>query len=256
MLNNLTVKKNIRTFSVCPENPSGKKGEGGKATLDVGSAANAARELGQGWKVNPYIVLNAGEIAVLADIKGEGAIKHFWITDSAKYGRQLLLRIYFDGQKSPAVDVPLSDFFANADYNEYRQINSLAMCYNPRKGMNCYFEMPYFKGFRVEIENTGTTHANITIKLIVKKKRYLLTVCIFMPSSGASIHCPIKKYIRYSTTLKETVFMLEPICIGVSNPMAGGEKARSNSILTAIPNSPAFAERAQRIIFAEHIILM
>ena len=98
MLNNLTVKKNIRTFSVCPENPSGKKGEGGKATLDVGSAANAARELGQGWKVNPYIVLNAGEIAVLADIKGEGAIKHFWITDSAKYGRQLLLRIYFDRQ--------------------------------------------------------------------------------------------------------------------------------------------------------------
>ena len=171
MLNNLTVKKNIRTFSVCPENPSGKKGEGGKATLDVGSAANAARELGQGWKVNPYIVLNAGEIAVLADIKGEGAIKHFWITDSAKYGRQLLLRIYFDGQKSPAVDVPLSDFFANADYNEYRQINSLAMCYNPRKGMNCYFEMPYFKGFRVEIENTGTTHANIYYQIDCEEKK-------------------------------------------------------------------------------------
>ena len=60
------------------------KGEGGKATLDEGRAANAARELGQGWKVNPYIVLNAGETAVLADIKGQGAIKHLWITDSAK----------------------------------------------------------------------------------------------------------------------------------------------------------------------------
>ena len=129
MLSNLTLKKDIRTFAVCPENPTGGKGEGGKATLAEGSAAAAARELGTGWKVNPYIVLAAGETAVLADVKGEGAIKHFWITDSAKYGRQLLLRIYFDGQKSPAVDVPLSDFFANADYNEYRQISSLAVCY-------------------------------------------------------------------------------------------------------------------------------
>ena len=93
MLNNLTLKKDIRTFSVCPENPTGKKGEGGRATLEEGSAAYAARDLGQGWKVNPYIVLPEGETAVLADIAGEGAIKHIWITDSAKYGRQLLLRI-------------------------------------------------------------------------------------------------------------------------------------------------------------------
>ena len=170
MLNNLTLKKNIRTFSISPENPTGKKGEGGKATLDEGSAAMAARELGQGWKVNPYIVLDAGETAVLADVKGEGAIKHFWITDSAKYGRQLILHIYFDGQNSPAVDVPLSDFFANADCNEYRQINSLAMCYNPRKGMNCYFEMPYFKGFRVEIINTGTTAAGIYYQIDCEEK--------------------------------------------------------------------------------------
>lgn len=70
MLNNLTLKKNIRTFSVCPENPTGKKGEGGKAPLEEGSAAWSARELGQGWKVNPYIVLDAGKTAVLADVKG------------------------------------------------------------------------------------------------------------------------------------------------------------------------------------------
>ena len=161
MLNNLTLKKDIRTFSVCPENPTGKKGAGGRATLEEGSAAYAARDLGQGWKVNPYIVLPEGETAVLADIEGEGAIKHIWITDSAKYGRQLILRIYFDGQKAPAVNVPLSDFFANADYSEYRQITSLAMCFNPGKGMNCYFEMPYYKGFRIELENLGTVAAKV-----------------------------------------------------------------------------------------------
>lgn len=34
MLNNLTLKKDIRTFSISPENPTGAKGEGGKATLE------------------------------------------------------------------------------------------------------------------------------------------------------------------------------------------------------------------------------
>ena len=171
MLNNLTLKKDIRTFSVCPENPTGAKGAGARATLENGSAARAARDLGEGWKVNPYIVLDAGKTAVLADIEGEGAIKHIWVTDSAKCGRQLILRIYFDGQSTPAVHAPLSDFFANADYNEYRQISSLAMCYNPRKGMNCYFEMPYYRGFRIELENTGVTSAGVYYQIDCEEKK-------------------------------------------------------------------------------------
>lgn len=179
MLNNLTLKKDIKTFSVSPENPTGRKGEGGKASLENGSAAAAARELGVGWKVNPYIVIEPETNKVIADVAGEGAVKHFWITDSAQYGRQLILRIYFDEQKKPAVNVPLSDFFANADYREYRQINSLAICYNPGKGMNCYFEMPYFKGFRVEIENTGTLPVNVYYQIDCEEKKIPLNSLYF-----------------------------------------------------------------------------
>lgn len=135
-----------------------------------GSASHAARELGQGWKVNPYLVAQAGETVVLADIKGQGAIKHFWITDSAKNGRLLILRIYFDGNDNPAVEVPLSDFFCNADYREYRQLSSLAMCVNPARGLNCYFEMPYFKSFKVEIENTGTDCCAIYYQIDCEEK--------------------------------------------------------------------------------------
>lgn len=51
MLSNLTLKKDIRTFSVSPENLTGEKGMGGMVV--EGSASAAARELGQGWKVNP-----------------------------------------------------------------------------------------------------------------------------------------------------------------------------------------------------------
>ena len=88
MLNSLTVKHDITTFSVSPENPTGEKGKGGMAT--EGSASEAARELGQGWKVNPYIVVDAETTAVLADVKGQGAIKHIWITDNTKACRLFL----------------------------------------------------------------------------------------------------------------------------------------------------------------------
>lgn len=172
MLNFLTTKKDIRTFSVSPENFTGEKGKGGMATLDEGSAAYHARELGVGWKVNPYIVMEGGETAVLADIKGEGSIKHIWITDSAPKGRDLILKIYFDGQKNPAVYAPLSDFFANTDYNEYRQLNSLAFCFNSKKGMNCYFEMPYFKSFRVELENLGDSQVRVYYQIDCEEKKF------------------------------------------------------------------------------------
>ena len=168
MLNHLTTKKKIRTFSVSPENLTGEKGKGGMAT--EGSASLAARELGQGWKVNPYLVIEAGEICTLADIQGQGAIKHIWITDNAKAGRLLILRIYFDGQKNPAVETPLSDFFANADYLEYRQISSLAICLNPKRGMNCYFEMPYFQSFRIEIENRGIDATKVYYQIDCEEK--------------------------------------------------------------------------------------
>lgn len=155
MLNQLTTKKDIRTFSLSAENPTGVKGGGARAKIGEGSASSCARDLGEGWKVNPNVLLPAHATYTLADICGEGAIKHIWMTDSSAYGRQLILRIYFDGQARPAVEAPLSDFFLSADNKEFRQISSLPICVNPCKGMNCFFEMPYFKGFKIEIENLG-----------------------------------------------------------------------------------------------------
>ena len=68
------------TRSISPENLTGEKGQGGKTPLAQGSAKEAARELGDGWKVNPYIDIPAGETLVLADISGSGAINHIWMT--------------------------------------------------------------------------------------------------------------------------------------------------------------------------------
>ena len=151
MLGNLTKKHGFKSFSVSPENFTGGKGMGGRAT--EGEGAKCARELGVGWKVSPCVGIEPGETFTMADIACEGAIKHIWLT----YGgvdepRRIVLRIYWDGQESPAVETPLGDFFATAT-REYRQISSLAVCVNPGNGLNCYWEMPFRRGFRMTVEN-------------------------------------------------------------------------------------------------------
>ena len=169
MLHELTLKKDVRTFSITPENLTGEKGKGGMAV--EGTASAAARELGQGWKVNPYIKIEGNTKVDLANINGQGVIKHIWITDSSPAGRLLILRIYFDGHNKPAVEAPLSDFFAAANYKEYRQLTSLSMCVNPARGLNCYFEMPYRTGFRVELENISEDTFNVYYQIDCEEKK-------------------------------------------------------------------------------------
>lgn len=136
-----------------------------------GTASDAAQYLGLGWKVSPYLELRPGTTTVLADVKGQGAIEHLWMTDNTPCARWLILRIYFDGQSRPAVEAPTSDFFANAYYQEHRQLSSLAMCMDPARGMNCYFEMPYCTGFRVEIENIGFKLCRLYYQIDCEEKK-------------------------------------------------------------------------------------
>ena len=85
MLNDLYIPKDIENVSLCAENVNGEKGKGGMAT--EGCGANAARELGQGWKVSPCIEIAPESIATIADVNFMGAIKHIWCTIMTKYNR-------------------------------------------------------------------------------------------------------------------------------------------------------------------------
>ena len=72
-LGNLFRLSDARTRSIGPENLTGEPGKGSMATLENGSARNNARDLGQGWKVNPYVQIKAGETFTMEDISGPGA---------------------------------------------------------------------------------------------------------------------------------------------------------------------------------------
>ena len=148
-MGNLSRLSKAQTRSVSPENFTGEKGKAGMST--DGAALNAARDLGQGWKVSPYVVIPPKSTFVLADVKGMGAIQQIWMTPAGTW-RFAILRIYWDGETEPSVECPLGDFFA-CGWGRYAQISSLAVCVNPGRAFNSYWEMPFRKSFKMTLEN-------------------------------------------------------------------------------------------------------
>ncbi|MBO5252956.1 MAG: DUF2961 domain-containing protein [Clostridia bacterium] len=137
--------------SISPENFTGEKGKGGMCPLEEGSAKRAARDLGTGWKVNPYIILQPGETFTIADIEGSGIIEHIWLTPTGRW-RNTILRMYWDDQEVPSVECPIGDFFCMG-WNEYAQLSSLAVCVNPGSAFNCYWPMPFRKRAKMTLTN-------------------------------------------------------------------------------------------------------
>lgn len=135
--------------SVSPENFTGEKGKAGMSTN--GAALHAARELGQGWKVSPFVVVKSKTTFTLADVKGPGVIQQIWMTPTGNW-RHSILRFYWDNETEPSIEVPVGDFFA-CGLGRYAQINSLAVCVNPGSAFNCYWPMPFRKQARVTLEN-------------------------------------------------------------------------------------------------------
>ena len=137
--------------SISPENYTGEKAGGARISVEKGFAHLAARDLGTGWKVNPYIILQPGETFTIADIDGSGIIEHFWLTPTGKW-RNTILRMYWDNQENPSVESPIGDFFCMG-WNAYAQLSSLAVCVNPGSAFNCYWPMPFRKHARITLTN-------------------------------------------------------------------------------------------------------
>ena len=150
-LGNLYRLSDAKTRSISPENFTGEKGKGGMATLENGTAAHAGRDLGQGWKLNPFVNIEAGQTFTLAEINESGCIQHIWMTPTGNW-RYSIIRIYWDDEKEPSVECPVGDFFGMG-WGEYAHLNSLAVCVNPGSAFNCYWQMPFRKKCKITMEN-------------------------------------------------------------------------------------------------------
>ena len=115
MMQQLSTLSNAQSRSISPENFTGEKGRGGMA--ESGSGASCARDLGQGWKVSPSVVVEAGKTFEMANIAGPGTIEQIWLTPTGNW-RFSILRIYWDDQEHPAVECPVGDFTIVEYFNE------------------------------------------------------------------------------------------------------------------------------------------
>jgi len=180
-MGNLARLSKAKTRSISPENFTGEKGKGGMST--DGLAAKAARDLGQGWKVSPYIWIEPGQTSILADIEGPGAIQQIWMTPTGNW-RYSILRFYWDGEDEPSVEVPVGDFFA-CGWGKYAQVSSLPVCVNPGSAFNCYWVMPFRKSCKVTMENLDENKMTLYYQI-----NYTLTD---VPDDAAYFHAQFRR---------------------------------------------------------------
>lgn len=146
----IAMLRDVETRSISPENFDGAKGGGARATTGTGAAPSA--DLGVGWKVSPSVDVDPSSTFEMAAIDGPGKITHIWLTTHRDNWRSLVLRAYWNGADSPAIEVPLGDFFANG-WGAFAQVSSSMIASNPNGGFNSYWPMPFTDSARLTIEN-------------------------------------------------------------------------------------------------------
>lgn len=157
----ITRISDAHSFAFSPENPTGVRGGGTRG--------------GPHDKLNAWRVVQPGETITLVDTDGPGVIESMWF--GGYNGWNMILRIYWDGCDYPAVEAPLSAFFAYPfhtnleDMNgDYPAFSSAMVMVAPCRGMNCYWQMPFLRHCRMTLENRHPSEERWTYYTITGKK--------------------------------------------------------------------------------------
>lgn len=162
---NLSRLSDAKSRSISAENFGGEVGGGAKGCPSDTSltGSGAARDLGQGWKVSPSISLAPGTERTIAEIDGPGVVQSMWFAGTTDY--TMILSIYWDGQETPSVEVPISAFFGQLLGDEINEdgdssiLNSVMVMAAPKQGFSCYWEMPFRRHCKMTIRNSGRNEA-------------------------------------------------------------------------------------------------
>ncbi|MHB8863385.1 MAG: glycoside hydrolase family 172 protein [Pirellulaceae bacterium] len=107
-----------------------------------------------------------GATKVVLDAQGPGVVTHMWFTflgperhpwapEGSANHQEMLLRVFYDGQSRPAIEVPLGDFFGNC-FGKRTELISLPVIVEDGDSYNCYWHMPFQKSIRMEIVNQSS----------------------------------------------------------------------------------------------------
>ncbi len=180
-LSNIFKLSDAKTRSISPENFNGEKGKGGMAT--TGTGAGPSRDLGQGWKVSPSVVIKTKTTFTIAEIDGSGSIQHIWMTPTGNW-RNSIIRFYWDGEETPSVESPVGDFFCMG-WGQYASLQSLPVTVNPGSAFNCYWPMPFRKKCKITMENIDDKDM-----VLYYQVDYILTE---VPTDAAYFHAQFRR---------------------------------------------------------------
>jgi hypothetical protein len=119
------------------------------------------------WPIQP------GGTRELFAAEGPGVISHIWFTiaaDSPNHLKEIVIRIYWDGNAKPSVEVPVGDFFG-LNLGQYFVYQSAFLNCSSVKALNCYFAMPFRKSARITATNestrrVGAFYSNIDYQIV------------------------------------------------------------------------------------------
>ncbi len=135
-------------------------------------------------------------------MQGPGVIARIWVTIASRdkhFLRRIVLRMYWDGEEQPSVEVPVGDFFGTGfQYKQY---------ITPFVGMSSggyysYFPMPFQKSARVEVVNQTGQEINSFYYQIDYQK-----LSDPLESDIAYFHANWRRDVR--TTAKENYLVLD-----------------------------------------------
>jgi len=138
-----------RPHWVSPENPTGAPGAGGREN--------------RGAKGHAFETIPVGQSHVLADIHGAGTIDRIWMTiedRSPEALRGLKLEIFWDGAATPAVSVPLGDFFLHGA-SQMLPMETALLASPEGRSFVSYIPMPFRRSARLVVTNESARQVNL-----------------------------------------------------------------------------------------------
>jgi hypothetical protein len=135
----------VETRWISFENPTGARGVGGQAN--------------QGAKGAAFEPVAAGETKTLLDLEGAGTIRRMWFTLSSRDPRALrsyVIRMYWDGAETPAVEAPFGDFFG-AILGRTVPFQSALFANLEGRSFNAFVPMPFRTGAKITFTNESGT---------------------------------------------------------------------------------------------------
>ena len=104
-----------------------------------------------------WIDIKPQESIAIGELEASGYITHIWCTMRCKskyYLRNLIIRMYWDGEEYPSVEAPIGDFFG-LGHAKRKKFISLPFQMTPRggRGFNCWWPMPFSQKFKITLEN-------------------------------------------------------------------------------------------------------